>query len=138
MSIILTKSNGTTDITYALQGVDPKTGATYTNQSASLSAPETLRIKHTLRPIGAKGSDRHLIVLTKGVVETTSLAFLQGSVSLQITIPRSSDFTLAMLKDLMAQLTSYMNLTANVTSVFNGATPEGDFNVTGPFNPSIA
>jgi hypothetical protein len=137
MSIILTKSNGTTDITYTLQGIVGNK-AVYTNQSVGLTAPETLRVEHTLRPIGAKGSDRHLIVLTKGVVETSTLNFLQGSVSLQITVPRSSDFTTTMLKDLMAQLTSYMNLTANVTAFFNGATPEGDFNVTGPFNPSIA
>jgi len=137
MSIILTKSNGTSDITYVLQGINGSK-AVYSNQSAGLTAPETLRVEHTLRPLGAKGSDRHLIVLTKGVVETASLNFLQGSVSLQITIPRSSDFTLAMMKDLIAQMTSYINLTANVTSLYNGATPEGDFNVTGPFNPSIA
>nr|QDH86478.1 MAG: hypothetical protein H2RhizoL4918214_000001 [Leviviridae sp.] len=38
----------------------------------------------------------------------------------------------------MAQMTSYVNKTANLTSLVAGGTPEGDFNVTGPFNPSIA
>jgi hypothetical protein len=76
--------------------------------------------------------------LQKVVVESATGISLVGSVSLQISVPRSTDFTLAMVKDLIAQLTSYCNLTANVTGLFNGATPEGDFNVTGPFNPSIA
>jgi hypothetical protein len=109
----------------------------YVDQSSSLTAPQTLRISHNIRPQGAKGTDRHTITLQKGVVETTSLQFLLGSVSLTISVPRSTDFTLAMVKDLVAQMTSYVNLTANVTALMNGGTPEGDFNVTGPFNPSI-
>jgi hypothetical protein len=136
-TIILTKSNGTSDITYSPQ---KNTGseAVYGNTSAGLVTPEILRVVHNLRPSGAKGTDRHQIVLSKAVVESVTSNYLVGSVSLQINVPRSADFTLTMVKDLIAQLTSYINLTANLTSIFNGATPEGDFNVTGPFNPSIA
>jgi hypothetical protein len=139
-TIILTKSNGTTDITYSPQqssGVG-QASFQYSNQAAGLVAPETLRIGHNLRPQGAKGTDRHSIVLSKAIIETATTNYLVGSVSVQINVPRSSDFTLAMVKDLVAQMTSYLNLTANVTALYNGATPEGDFNVTGPFNPSIA
>jgi hypothetical protein len=135
--IILTKCDGTTDVTYKLQS---STGAqnVYANQSAGLVNPETLRIQHFLRPAGAKGTDRHQIVLQKAIVESTTDQYLVGSLSMQMSIPRSTEFTLAMVKDMVAQFTSYFNKTANVTSLFNGATPEGDFNVTGPFNPSIA
>lgn len=137
MSIIVTKSNGTTDVTYALQSAKDLQ-AVFSNVSAGLVEPETCRIQHFLRPVGAKGTDRHQIVFQKAIVEDTTNNFLVGSVSLMISVPRSAEFTLAMVKDLVAQLTSYVNLTANLTTLVNGATPEGDFNVTGPFNPSIA
>lgn len=136
-SIILTKCDGTTDVVYALQSSNGAQNV-YANQSAGLVSPETLRVQHWLRPAGAKGTDRHQIVLQKAIVESTTDQYLVGSLSMMISVPRSSEFTLAILKDLVAQFTSYFNKTANVTSLFNGATPEGDFNVTGPFNPSIA
>lgn len=135
--IILTRADGTTDTTYKPQ---QQVGAqsNYSNVAAGLVEPETLRIQHFMRPPGAKGVDRHLIVLQKAIVEDASNQYLVGGISVQISVPRSSEFTLAMVKDLVAQMTSYLNRTANVTTLVNGATPEGDFNVTGPFNPSIA
>lgn len=135
--ITLTKSNGTSDVVYAMQSANG-TQKVYSNVSAGLSEPETLRIQHFLRPAGQKGTDRHNIVLQKAIVEDATNQYLILSASLQLNVPRSSEVTLAMLKDIIAQLTSYVNLTANVTALMNGATPEGDFNVTGPFNPSIA
>jgi hypothetical protein len=137
MSIIVTKSNGSTDITYALTE-SKGTQLNFSNISAGLTEPETARIQHFMRPPGAKGTDRHQIVFQKAIVEDTTNNYLIGSVSLLISVPRSSEFTLTMVKDLIAQLTSYVNLTANLTTLVNGGTPEGDFNVTGPFNPSIA
>jgi len=136
-NIIVTKSNGTSDVTYAPQSSN-NLQSVYSNVSAGLVEPETLRIQHFLRPVGAKGTDRHQIVFQKAIVEDTTNNFLVGSASLMISVPRSAEFTLTMVKDLIAQLTSYINLTANLTTIVNGATPEGDFNVTGPFNPSIA
>lgn len=137
MSIIVTKSNGTSDVTYSIQS-NNGTQQVFSNVSAGLAEPETLRVQHYLRPLGQKGTDRHQIVFTKAVVEDATNNYLQLIASLQLSIPRSTDITLAMVKDIIAQLTSYVNLTANVTALMNGATPEGDFNVTGPFNPSIA
>lgn len=137
MSVIVTKSNGSTDITYTLTE-QKGTQLNFSNISAGLTEPETLRIQHFMRPAGAKGTDRHQIVFQKAIVEDTTNNYLIGSASLLINVPRSSEYTLTMVKDLIAQLTSYINLTANLTSLVNGGTPEGDFNVTGPFNPSIA
>jgi hypothetical protein len=137
MSIIVTKSDGTTDITYALQS-QVGSQLNYSNVTAGLTEPETLRVQHFLRPLGQKGTDRHQIVFTKAIVEDTTGNYLQLQASLQLSIPRSTEITLTMVKDIIAQLTSYVNRTANVTSIMAGGTPEGDFNVTGPFTPSIA
>jgi hypothetical protein len=137
MSIIVTKSNGTSDVTYTFQKIEGNTSV-FANQASGLVEPETLRVTHILRPQGQKGTDRHQVVFQKAIVEDTSGNFLVLGASLQLSVPRSAEITLAMVKDIIAQLTSYVNLTANVTALFNGGTPEGDFNVTGPFNPSIA
>jgi hypothetical protein len=137
MSIIVTKSNGTSDVTYTFQKIEGNSSV-FANQASGLVEPETLRVTHILRPQGQKGTDRHQIVFQKAIVEDTSGNFLVLGASLQLAVPRSADVTLAMLKDIIAQLTSYINLTANLTAIYNGGTPEGDFNVTGPFNPSIA
>jgi len=120
--IIVTKSNGTSDVTYKLQ---QNQGALkiYANEASGLSEPETLRVQHFLRPAGSKGTDRHQIVFQKAIVEDTSNQYLILSASLQLSVPRSAEITLAMVKDIIAQLTSYVNVTANATSLFNGATP---------------
>lgn len=139
MSIKVTRSDGTSDVTYNLtQNVGGQWNFFNTSGAGGLSEPETLRIQHFMRPAGAKGTDRHQIVFQKAIIEDTSNNYLVGSVSLMITVPRSSEYTLAMVKDLIAQLTSYVNRTANLTNLVLGGTPEGDFDVTGPFNPSIA
>lgn len=135
--IILTKADGSTDVTYKQQS-NQGLVKVYANESAGLVEPETLRVQHILRPVGAKGTDRHNVTLQKLIVDDTTNQNLVMSISLQYSIPRSSEITLAMLKDMQAQLTSYVNRTANLTSLFNGATPEGDYNVTGPFNPTLA
>jgi hypothetical protein len=94
-SIILTKADGTTDVTYSPQQSNG-TQNVYQNTNAGLVEPETLRIQHFLRPAGAKGSDRHQIVLTKAIVEDTTNQYLQLSASLQFSVPRSAEITLAM------------------------------------------
>jgi len=135
--IILTKADGSTDVTYKPQS---NQGATkvYANESAGLVEPETLRINHQLRPVGAKGTDRHTITLQKLVVDDTTNQNLVLTMDVKFAIPRSAEITVAMLKDMVAQMTSYLNRSANLTSLYNGATPEGDYNVTGPFNPTLA
>lgn len=137
MSIILTKSDGTTDVTYTLQQANGSQ-MNYSNVAAGLVEPESLRIQHFLRPSGAKGSDRHQIVYTKSIVEDTTNQYLSMIGSIQFSVPRSAEITLTMFKDMVAQLTSYLNRGSVLTSIFNGATPEGDYNVTGPFNPPFS
>lgn len=137
MSITVTKSDGTTDVVYALQ---QKVGmqSNYGVVASGLTEPETLRIQHFLRPAGAKGTDRHQIVFQKAVVEDGTNNFLVLSASLQLNVPRSVDITTTMVKDIIAQLTSLINRSANITTILAGGDPDGDFNVTGPFNPTLA
>jgi len=135
--IILTKADGSTDVTYKQQSQQGSIKV-YANEGAGLVEPETLRVQHILRPVGAKGTDRHKITLQKLIVDDTTNQNLVLTVDVQFAVPRSTEITLAMLKDMVAQLTSYINRNANLTSLYNGATPEGDFNVTGPFNPTLA
>lgn len=137
MSITLTKADGTTDVTFTIQS-NNGSQQVFQDVNSGLTEPLTLRVQHFLRPVGAKGSDRHQIVFTKAIVEDTSNQYLQLVGSLQFSVPRSSEITLAMLKDMVAMMTSYINRSANLSALFNGATPEGDFNVTGPFNPTLA
>lgn len=135
--IIVTAADGTTDVTFRtsqLQGMQ----TIYTDTGSNLAEPRSLRIQHWLRPVGAKGTDRHEIAFQKAIVEDASNQFLVGSAVLKLSIPRSSEYTLALVKDLVAMLTSYINRTSTLTALFNGYHLEGDYNVTGPFNPSIA
>jgi hypothetical protein len=138
MSIIVTKSNGTSDVTYTFQQTQGANIQVFGNASAGLVEPETLRIQHLLRPPGQKGTDRHNIVFSKAVVEDTTNNYLVASASLQLSVPRSSEITLTIMKDLISQLISYVGYGPNMTALFNGSSPEGDYNVTGPFNPTIA
>lgn len=135
--IILTKADGTTDVTYKPQS-NQGTTQVYANQSAGLVEPETLRVNHQLRPVGAKGTDRHTITLQKLIVDDTTNQNLVLTMDVKFAVPRSTEITVAMLKDMVAQMTSYINRSANLTTLYNGATPEGDYNVTGPFNPTLA
>lgn len=135
-NLILTKSNGTTDVTYTPQSIQGNQRV-YLNESAGLTAPEQVKVTHLLRPSGAKGTDRHTVVLSKAIVESTTNAFLVVSASLQLSVPRSTEVTVTMVKDLIAQLTSFIHPSANVISLTSGGFPEGDFNVTGPFNPTM-
>lgn len=137
MSVIVTKADHVTDITYSLTE-QKGTQWNFANVASGLTEPETLRVQHFMRPPGAKGTDRHQIVLQKAIVEDASNNYLVGSVSLLISVPRSSEFTLAMVKDLLAQLSSYINVPANISTIMNGGTPEGDFNVSVAFVPAIA
>lgn len=135
--IILTKADGSTDVTYKPQSQQGSTKV-YANELAGLVEPETLRVNHQLRPVGAKGTDRHTITLQKLIVDNVTSQNLVLTMDVKFAVPRSAEITIAMLKDMTAQMTSYINRSANLTSLFNGATPEGDYNVTGPFNPTLA
>jgi hypothetical protein len=58
MSLIVTRSNGTSDITFTLQN-QVGTQKNFNNAAAGLAEPEQITLQSFLRPLGAKGSDRY-------------------------------------------------------------------------------
>lgn len=132
--IILTKSDGTTDLTFTPQS---STGAkkVYVVAASGLTEPWLLEVQHNLRPVGAKGTDRHTITVKRGDVDDTDAEFTLAYASLEIGVPRKAAFTDTVVKDIVRVLNSYLTA-SNIVALKNGATPEGDYNVTGPFNPA--
>jgi hypothetical protein len=132
--IILTKSDGTTDLTFTPQS---STGSkkVYIVSASGLTEPWILEVSHNLRPVGAKGTDIHTVSVKRGDVDDTDGESTLGIATLELRIPRKAAFTDTVVKDIYRVLCSYLK-DANIVLLKSGATPEGDYNVTGPFNPA--
>jgi len=134
MSLIVTRSNGTSDITFALQQ-SIGNQKTYANAAAGLTEPETIVLQSFLRPVGAKGTDRYLLKATKVFVEDTTGNTIIAGAKLEITIPRSTESGLATaVADQIAFLKSMLSA-ANITAMISGVLPDGDNHVD-VFNPA--
>lgn len=127
MSIIVTKSDATSDITYELSS-ESGTKKEFMNKSSSLQQAERLLVEHNLRPNGAKGTDIHRIVLSKGSVDDTTGAFTLGSVEAIFRVPRATAFTEEVIQDLSKQLQCLLK-EAFVSGLYYGITTEGDYHV---------
>lgn len=134
MSLILTRSNGTSDITFTLQQ-QIGNQRTFANVSAGLTEPETIVLQSWLRPVGAKGTDRHMLKGTKVFIDDVTGATIIAGAKLEITIPRSTESGLSTaVADLIAFLKSMLS-TANITAMIGGVLPDGDNHVD-VFNPA--
>jgi len=134
MSLTLTRSNGTSDIVFALQST---VGGqkTYSNAAAGLVEPETIILQANLRPTGAKGTDRYKFKAQKVFIEDTTGNTLLVIADLNISIPRSAESGLATsVADQLAFLKSMLSA-ANITALINGVLPDGDNHVD-VFNPA--
>lgn len=132
--IILTKSDGSTDLTFTPQSSNGSKKA-YVVAASGLTEPWLLEVEHQLRPVGAKGTDRHIVTVKRGDVDDSDAEFTLGYAKFELGVPRKSAFSDTVVKDICRLLTSYLTAT-NIVALKNGATPEGDYNVTGPFNPA--
>jgi hypothetical protein len=92
-------------------------------------------VTHNLRPNGAKGTDVHSFVFSKGDVDDVSGAFTLGSVEVIIRVPRAAGFTDTVIKDLTKQAQCLLNNTF-VVALKNGITLEGDYSQSGAFVPN--
>jgi hypothetical protein len=134
MSIIATKSNGTTDITYELaseQGARKE----FINKAAGLTEAERLVVTHNLRPNGAKGTDIHSFVFSKGDVDDTTGQFTLGSVEVILRVPRATAFTETVVKDLCKQAQCLL-INTFVSGLYAGVTIEGDYQASSAFYPN--
>lgn len=127
MSIIVTKADHVSDITYELSA-ESGTKKEFMNKSSSLQQAERLLVEHNLRPNGAKGTDVHRVVFSKGNVDDVTGAFTLGSVEVIFRVPRADAFTSAVVQDLAKQAQCLLKGTF-VDSLYYGITTEGDYHV---------
>jgi hypothetical protein len=125
MSIIVTKSDATTDVTFDLSS-ESGLKKTFINKATTLQECERLEIEHNLRPNGAKGTDEHRFIFTKGDVDDVTGAFTLGSVEVKIRVPRATAFTSTVVKDL-AKYAQCLLKAAFVADLYAGVTTEGDY-----------
>jgi hypothetical protein len=134
MSLIVTRSNGTSDITFTLQN-QVGTQKNFNNAAAGLAEPEQITMQSFLRPLGAKGSDRYLLKASKTFVEDATGNNITTSARLELVYPRSSESGLATaFKDQVAFIKSLLS-DANLTAIMAGSLPDGDNHVD-VFNPA--
>lgn len=115
------KADGTTDVTYSLQGTS-QSEASYIDATSSLSAPRIVKVSHSLKAIGAQGSDRHTAIAQAVVLDTNNVPHTI-SASLTWTIPRASVATDTLSKDVLAALVNYLALTGVKDALIDGIIP---------------
>jgi hypothetical protein len=127
-TVIVTRSDATTDITFT-EISQSGSKQIFLNKAAGLQEPESLELESSLRPVGAKGSDRYFITFKKADIDDVTGAFSEASVRLTITIPRATGITSTKVKDL-AKFMQCMLLSTNIADIFNGVLPNsGDYHV---------
>lgn len=120
-SFTVKKADGTTDVTYSLQGTASDT-ASYIDASSSLAAPRQVRVSHSIKPVGSAGSDRHT-VLAQSVVQDANNASHVISASLTWTVPRAAQATDSLSKDCLATLVNYLALVGVRDALIDGIIP---------------
>jgi hypothetical protein len=100
----------------------------YTNPASALQTAETVEIEHQLRPVGAKGTDRHIVTYRLGDVDATSGQFSQLSVSLVLNVPRAAGITAAKVKD-AAKIIQCFCKQSEIANLLSAVNPSGDISV---------
>lgn len=127
-TLILTKSDHTTDVTFTQ---DSETGLKqgFSLISAGLTEPMRIDFEHKLRPVGAKGTDRHYVTISKGDVDNTTGAFTLGSVQLIVSVPRADAFSASsylVIQDMIKYMQCLLKQTIMADFVA-GVSPSGDY-----------
>jgi len=125
MSLIVTKSDHTTDVTFDLVS-DAAGKKVFLDKTSGLTESVSIEVEHNLRPAGAKGSDRHTIRVLKQDVDDVTGAFTIASFVLTISIPRASAFTPTVIKD-MAKYMQCLLKQSFIGDLAVGVTTEGDY-----------
>jgi hypothetical protein len=134
MSLTVTRSNGTSDIVFALVN-QVGTQKNFGNAAAGLVEPEQIVLQSFLRPTGARGSDRYIFRASKTYVEDATGNNITTSAKLELVYPRSGESgLLTSFKDQVAFIKSLLT-DANLTALVAGSLPDGDNHVD-VFNPA--
>jgi len=122
MSIIVTRADGTTDITFALQQ-SIGTQRVFVNASATITEPETIVVQSFLRPVNAKGTDKYMIKAQKTFVEDTTGNSIAVIAKFELSIPRTTESGLAAsVADQTAFVKSLLR-SAVITNLLAGVLP---------------
>lgn len=97
--------------------------ASYVALSAgTASEPLEAEIRHTVRPVGVSGVDRHAVQFRKTVVNDTTGVVSVAKMNVTMDIPRDAEITATVVKDLFYFAKNYLS-DANLALVSNGVTP---------------
>lgn len=136
MSIIVTRANGTSDITFTLQQ-SVGNQRVYVNAAASAAEPERIVLQSFLRPVGARGTDKYLLQAEKTFIEDTTGNTILVKAKLELSIPRTAESGAATaMADCCAFLKSLLTA-SNITAMHSAVLPPdgGDYHVD-TFNPA--
>lgn len=76
--------------------------------TGTLADPMTIVQTLTLKGPGLKGNDRYNVSIRRNVTDTATSEPYTGSISAQISIPRTSAWTANLSKDLMSEMASFL------------------------------
>lgn len=134
MSIILTKNDGVTDVTFAPKAAQGSKQE-FVNASASALEPETIMTDHLVRS-GVGSSNRHTISVKKTLLSTDGTRQGDLIASLVLTIPNLDSYSTTKLNDVVKQLQCCMKNTA-IADLVAGASLDGkDLHVDGAYVPA--
>lgn len=129
-SLIVTDSNATTDVTFYKQ-FESGYKSVFGMSGLSPSGARTIEINHEPQPANRLvGNDRHTIILKRNIPVTIAGvgAVAQASAGLTLSLPRNSEWTLALTKDLCKNLQCLLE-NDFITGVFSNVTLSGDYHV---------
>lgn len=135
-SITVTRSDGTTDIVF-----NKVSQNAYASRFAYSANDSTTRlfidVDHKVSPIGSLASDVHTLTIRREELDATTNKTHVSKVSLQVTYPKAGTINVSELGDIVSNLMCLFN-SGFMDGFVMGETPSGDYNVTGPFNPTRA
>lgn len=120
-SFVVKKSDGSTDVTYSIAQTTGRE-AQYMDASSSLSAPRIIKVGHTLKPTGSKGSDRHHVLAQCVVMDANNVPYTI-SATITWTIPRASVVTDTLAKDVLSAAVNYQALSGVRDALIDGIIP---------------
>lgn len=130
---IVTGADGTTDTTYYKASQNGYTSRWAASDNTS-SVKRFIDVEHAIKPAGALGTDIHTLTLRREEVDSETSKLYVSKVSVQVSYPRTDSISASDIGNDISHIMSLFHKDFMTTFV-QGATPSGDFNVTGPFNP---
>jgi hypothetical protein len=120
-SSITLKDKADSNIVYTLVG-SSNNGAEFRNADRALGLPQSLSFQFIIGNPGAKGNDKVVMKLQNVVQNSSSGVVSTGSVKIELSVPRDSEWTTTDTEDLLIQLQDLF-ADARVATIADGITP---------------